>query len=184
MTCSPACVSTVSRLMCHSPNLALRSQHPCLYTAWPWPPRPLSVLALTEALRIFLTQQGPEKSHFPGGWFPKHWALLVATGPSTRFLHRRGSGAIGRMSPPQPLCHLYVWLGLFFFFFKKAIIECTKAKKKKKVYLIPVWSGRWRCACGILCPKLCVPISCWFSVFSILEKQTKKWDGMMCTSHK
>lgn len=78
------------------PNPALGSQHPCPYTAsqpdpdpqyhchfWPW----------LKFWRIFLTQQDLEKSHSLCEWFPKHWALLAAAGPSAGCLHPCGLGA-------------------------------------------------------------------------------------------
>lgn len=116
---------------------------------------------------IFLTQQDLEKSHCLREWFPKHWALLVAAGPTAGCLHPCGLGATDRICPPQPLCRLYVWQT----FFKEAIPECTKAKKCASDPKL----NREMMACSwmeVYAPSCAFPFHAGFQlVFLILEKE-------------
>lgn len=86
---------------------------------------PLSFLALTEVLTHLPNSAGLGEVTFPMR------AVLRALGTAGSGRSQRwvpppcGSGATDRISPPQPLRRLNVWHA----FFKKAMLECTKAKK-------------------------------------------------------
>lgn len=146
----------------------LCSHLPVIHSLSPAPLWGLSTCVLTQNVRlnlthdvlvffdpwfIFLAQQDLEKSYSLCEWFPKHWKLPPVSDPSTGCLHPCRMGATDKIIPPQPWCSLYVCMfGFFFlalFFFLKAIPECTKAKKKKKIVFGPHLTmetklGLWR----------------------------------------